>query len=108
MKKTLILFLFLPLLLPSMGCYIFYPNRASNPRNHYKKIRRIAVAPFFDMTGNENLQRTDDGYSGLRVAKIFCDEMVQFKGFEVVRAQIVAQAILKNKMTWKPGRLGIR
>lgn len=83
------------------GCHLFYWGYRHNPDNPIPDVvKKVAVAPFFDLTGNGNLLSTDGGYTGLKVAEIFSSELVQFRGFEVVRPGEAARLIEREKIPW--------
>ncbi|MBI4615227.1 MAG: hypothetical protein HY720_16550 [Planctomycetes bacterium] len=92
----------LALLAPVLaGCWVFGIEQISNPENPFDSIRVVAVAPVFDMTIDRDLVETDEGYSPVALGELLASELVQFEGFEVIRAQVVAEA-LSHDMGWSP------
>ncbi len=80
-----------------------YPD---NPFNR-QKITTVAILPFFDLTDDDNLQKTNRGYDSLRLAKIFKQEWSHCLGFSLIEPQRVYVEMQKMGLSWTVGdRLG--
>jgi hypothetical protein len=91
LKKHLILFLFLTVIVQT-GCEIMPVTRYKPTlHNPFPQIRSVAIVPFYNFTDNPNV-------NGREFATAFGNELQKIPGFRVIANKIVEETMLKNDL----------
>lgn len=75
------------------GCKLIIPTVAHEPviRNPFPQLRRVAIAPFFNLSDEPTVD-------GRQVAMSYFAELQTTQGFEVVPLNVVEEAIIANRV----------
>lgn len=86
-----------------LGCLglasCFFPSTKylTNPPNPNPEIRRVVVLPFFNGTGETNLDM-------MEMSNIFASELVKFPGFDVIRPIMIQEKVTTLEEAIQAGR----